>query len=361
MLPTKEECDELCKTKLYYRRTVYVDGHCVTLYNYSCHRKTPTELRGLSFVEQPNGEWERNLLLTRFFNIEKEDVLNCKFKSGSVKYDGSVVSFIKFPTGKIFSKSKGSFNSEQAIMANKIYSDDKNLRKFIDYCYDNDLTPIFELISPENKIVVNYPNTELILIQIRRFTGEYLNKDEIQEITTRWNVKATEYLPDDTTLDEIVKWQKENKTDIEGWVVTLDDGRMIKVKTNLYSVKHSGVNPVEISHKRSKKIVDMIIDDKIDDYISILKDSPYKERVKDINNTLVDYITTYIKAFTDLFEEYKKEGKRYIVDNYRKHFVFQGLILLKNLDLTEEEIYDIAYDRALFDVKKKYKVILENK
>lgn len=106
-----------------------------------------------------------------------EDVKDKKILSVVDKCDGSIISFIKFSNNKVRAKSKMSFISDQAVIAQKVYENNKNLQKFIQETIDLGKTPIFELVGYSNYIVLNYTvESELILLQVRdNKTGNYEN------------------------------------------------------------------------------------------------------------------------------------------------------------------------------------------
>lgn len=88
----------------------------------------------------------------------------------SIKYDGSMGILYRV-NGEVNFATRGSFASEQAIKAKQIW-DNKYWRN--NPLLSNELTYIFEIIYPDNKIVVNYKGMEdLVLIGcIHIETGE---------------------------------------------------------------------------------------------------------------------------------------------------------------------------------------------
>lgn len=185
-LPTREECQEIVKNnETFYCTSRNVDGFDVELYDYRLASYTDYldnnawELRGLCFVNN-NGVWERNILMNKFFNLNEtkdwmlEDVQNKRVTRVQDKLDGSVISFVKLPSGKIVAKSKMSFDSDQAKMAQDIFDNSYELQGMVETIMNDNKTAIFELISPFNQIVLPYNETELRLLQIRdNKTGEY--------------------------------------------------------------------------------------------------------------------------------------------------------------------------------------------
>lgn len=62
--------------------------------------------------------------------------------------------------------------SEQA---EEFINKNSKYQNFANWCIENQLTPIFEWTSPNNKIVIGYEIDELVLLAVRKnVTGEYL-------------------------------------------------------------------------------------------------------------------------------------------------------------------------------------------
>ena len=119
------------------------------------------ELRGLTFIFNKDGSlFKRYLLMEKFFNINENkgtqltDLNKLKIKSVYNKEDGSVISFVKLPNGKVVAKSKASFDSYQANKANFIYNNDNDIKSFVNDMLNSEIVPIFEYVSPFNKIVI---------------------------------------------------------------------------------------------------------------------------------------------------------------------------------------------------------------
>jgi hypothetical protein len=76
-LKTKKECDAIVeRNDAFIKTDRVIEGYNVVIYDYRLAslsdfvKDEAFELRGLTFVENPEtGEWERNLLMNKFFNI----------------------------------------------------------------------------------------------------------------------------------------------------------------------------------------------------------------------------------------------------------------------------------------------------
>ena len=54
--------------------------------------------------------------------------------------------------------------------------DKPKYNSFAKYCLNENKTPLFEYISPHNRICLKYTQTSLVLLAMRdNYTGEYLN------------------------------------------------------------------------------------------------------------------------------------------------------------------------------------------
>ena len=325
------------------------------------------ELRGLTFIFNKDGSlFKRYLLMEKFFNINENegtqltDLNKLKIKYVYNKEDGSVISFVKLPNGKVVAKSKASFDSYQANKANFIYNNDDDIKSFVDDMLNIDIVPIFEYVSPFNKIVINYNNDELILLKLRNNkTGEYFN---IDNITEEWNIKVPEKF--NYTLDELEELSKsvEGK---EGWVIEFENGLKVKKKTEWYFSLHKLYTE---DLNKENYLIEKIIKEEIDDVISILDNSHYhdfiREKVNKITNLISKYIDDKSNKVNELYNVYKShtDVKEFVL-NYIKSDEFSYVMNLVKLDklskITGSEIND-NYDNLDEYFNHLYSLKLDN-
>lgn len=304
--------------------------------------------------------------MEKFFNINENegtqltDLNKLKIKYVYNKEDGSVISFVKLPNGKVVAKSKASFDSYQANKANFIYNNDDDIKSFVDDMLNIDIVPIFEYVSPFNKIVINYNNDELILLKLRNNkTGEYFN---IDNITEEWNIKVPEKF--NYTLDELEELSKsvEGK---EGWVIEFENGLKVKKKTEWYFSLHKLYTE---DLNKENYLIEKIIKEEIDDVISILDNSPYhdfiREKVNKITNLISKYIDDKSNKVNELYNVYKShtDVKEFVL-NYIKSDEFSYVMNLVKLDklskITGSEIND-NYDNLDEYFNHLYSLKLDN-
>ena len=316
-LKTKEECDKIVEnSEGFFRADRVVEGYNVALYDYRLASisdfvdNEAFELRGLCFVEQPDGTWKRNILMQKFFNVNQtvgwmlEDVQNKKITRVQNKEDGSIISFVKFPNGKVRAKSKMSFESDQAQMAQEIYDTNVEIKEFVNSCFEYNYVPIFELVGFQNQIVLNYDMaSELILLQIRTKDGMYFTKQEIKNWIGDFNITVTEDFDvlGNNALTDLLELKETSQDPIEGWVVTFEDGQMAKIKTNKYLELHGLIGPDAF---RENLLVQSILSGSIDDVVSALVPGPKKDSILKMEKSLSDHFNHLVVEFKELRRKY---------------------------------------------------------
>ena len=161
------------------------------------------------------------------------------------KLDGSCI-IMGFHEGKPFFCTRGSFVSDQSIKAEEIY-----YSKYGNLELDHAYTYCFEIIYPENKIVVDYgQTTDLFLFaKIHTATG-------IEAPITNTGFKCVQKLDLSQSIEKLKQIDEANK---EGFVVKFtEDNFRMKIKFPSYISLHKR------SRKQSKKISQSCIDVLID-------------------------------------------------------------------------------------------------
>lgn len=175
----------------------------------------------------------------KFFNYEEHtEFPSCPFEVYE-KMDGSLGILYWF-LDKPFIATRGAFYSEQAIEANKILHE-KYSHTFDKL--DKSKTYLFEIIYPENRIVVDYGKTrDLVLIGIIDLqTGEEMPLEDIGfTLVKRYN--GDDY----ANLSRLRELQS---SEGEGFVIRFESGLRLKMKYSEYVRLHriiTGVSNVTI-------------------------------------------------------------------------------------------------------------------
>jgi RNA ligase len=227
------------------------------------------ECRGISFDN------EGKLICRKyhkFFNVgEKEETQLNKINLYEPhivlqKLDGSLISCQPTAEGFVLVTKAGVTDISQ--QAEAFISDKSNYSTFIRKCIQKGTTPLFEWVSRKNRIVVDYPEDNLILTGMRyNHTGSYLTYAVMKSYATAWNipvVKAVDGLAVQN-IDLFVKQVREWEDD-EGVVLRFDTGHMVKIKADQYVLRHKTKDQVS----QEKNIIQIILNDDVDDLVSLL-------------------------------------------------------------------------------------------
>jgi len=207
------------------------------------------------------------------------------------KMDGSLGITYPTPDGLAIS-TRGSFESEQAVKGTQI------LRKqYVDALplMDPELTYLFEIIYPENRIVVSYDEEELVLLgAIHTQSGQEVDPSDLRDLGFRqpeeWKVETLDDLPRDTR-------------NFEGYVVKFQSGLRVKVKLDEYVRIHRLVcdlTPRRIWENLSEG-------DDIEETIKGAPDELHKELdtlVQDLRDQFEDECYDHTFAYDDLQLEF---------------------------------------------------------
>ena len=250
------------------------------------------ELRGLTFIRGNDGNFKRFIALNKFFNVNEVDDwcydnLVCKQISHvQEKLDGSLISFVRFPDGSLYAKSKMSLCSTQSSMAQDILDSSPKLSVFINTMIDSDMHPIFELTSDSNQVVVQYESTRLTLIQIRKENGTYVSISEMSSLGDLYDIDVCATVKVES-MDKLMAMKSSNTSDIEGWIVVFTDGQIAKIKTDTYVQKHGVVSALQ-----ENVIIRHVVSGTIDDITSMLNMGSQKR-------TRIDEITKVVRNKMD--------------------------------------------------------------
>jgi len=365
-LPTYEQAKEMVASKgdlVFYETMHRIDGCKVSVFNYRLAQYSDFiepvagknykahELRGLTYVFNEDGSlYKRYLLFNKFFNLNQtteslyENVKDKKVASVYNKEDGSLITFIKLSNGKVLAKTKMGFDNDQVDAVNVLYNKNEAIRNFVDECFEKDLVTMWEYVSFKNKIVLDYKGSNLVLLKVRNNkTGEYLDVEDFRG--RGFDVVRKEKFTD---LDSIVTWAETAK-DVEGCVVTFDDGFMVKIKTEWYVDLHHLIDSVN----REDYVAQMVLNETIDDAISKLNIETEKEIItwmKDIERKIKKYMSERISEVETLVSKYDGSMKNFAIE-YRsdKNFGLAALVL-KGLD-----VFDVVKDVVRKETNKQGK------
>jgi len=121
---------------------------------------------------------------------------------------------------------RGSFQSSAAIWAQTVLP--QNMGKHYTY--------LFEIVGPQNWVVIKYERSELILLSVNE-RGDEFTREQICDWATHLGVNVVDEQKFDH-IDEVVANAKELPRDKEGFVVRGSHGHRVKVKGPEYLKLH---------------------------------------------------------------------------------------------------------------------------
>ena len=197
------------------------------------------------------------------------------------KMDGSLGIFFWYNGNPIFA-SRGSFTSDQSKVGWEILKgmDYKNLKRGVTY--------LFEIIYPENRIVVDYGDTEKLVLlgAVETSTGEEIPYSGIGE-----NLERFELVRKWSNKKSISELVKENDLIREGYVLRFSNGYRVKVKFEEYCRLHkiiTNVSNIDIWEKLKDGLpLNEILDKVPDEFYGWVKNTENRLR-EEFQDTLGD-------------------------------------------------------------------------
>jgi hypothetical protein len=247
-----------------YNLTIKRDGKLI-LFKYSqiksdFNEQICREARGL-IVE--DGTWKVvRMAFTKFFNIGESYAAKIDWDTAvaTEKIDGSIISVFyydgkwRIATNSTIDAFKAELNGVGLYKTfGELFESVLPLSTFANYNKHRCWT--FELVSPYNKVVIDYPETKVYLLSVRDMDSlEELGLDAVEMIADANGIAAPERydLNDEADYRQLVEQMPEGH---EGIVVRDANGERVKIKTLLYFEMHKAKNNGVITLER---IVDLI-------------------------------------------------------------------------------------------------------
>ena len=284
-------------------------------------------------------------------------------------YTESYVDTIDWATAKVQEKIDGSIiklwyydNKWNWSTNSTIYANDAYINAFCTF-YDliqkavnytdikfdelnKDYTYIFELVSPENRVVIKYDEYKLYHLGTR-------NNKTGEELITNIGIEKPKTYPltsFEDCIDAVYKLNDEDTVSHEGFVVVDKDFHRIKIKSPEYIVLHHMIDNGNFSKKRC---IDLIRTNA--DISKIIEDFPqYAHIIRYYQFAIEEFyfnVDTFINVCRNLYAEYSFERKA-VANVIKNHpFAVFGFRGLENDKTAKEIIGDNKIEDYIEDYK----------
>jgi RNA ligase len=207
---------------------------------------------------------------------------------------------------------------------------------FITECVEADITPIFEYCGRDQRIVIDYIDTKLVLTGVRfNNTGTYIQNLRgflVQFGTSEDNFSLIDVVRTVFTSREKIAEFAKVVNDLrgeEGVVVKFVDGRFVKIKASDYVLKHRALDGLRFE----KDVLKLVLENKLDDVLPLVAPD-MKKRLETYRESVLDSIAHYDKMVNDTFDLYSFEanGDRKRFAELAKQQPFANLLFAKFSD-----------------------------
>jgi len=214
----------------------------------------------------------------KFFNVnEKEETQLNKINLYEPhvvleKLDGSLISAQSTNDGFVLVTKAGA--TEISSQAEEFIKNKSHYAAFINKCIQKETTPLFEWVSRKNRIVVDYPEDNLILTGIRyNHTGKYVDYEVMKRYASSWNIPVVQAV-NGLAVQDIHLFMKQVREweDNEGVVLRFDTGHIVKIKSDQYVLRHKTKEQIS----QEKNVLQVILNDEVDDVVPLLMENDAK-------------------------------------------------------------------------------------
>lgn len=336
--------EELLSNAPYFLKINHDGKYAILSYNQissDFSKNICNEARGL-IVDTTNNFKPVRMAFKKFFNIDEEyaATIDWSTATASEKIDGSIISVWYDDNYWHVSTNKG-------IDAANVYTMNNvtNFRNIFDIAakncgldfnkLDKNMCYTFELISPENQVVIAYKDTKLYHLLTR-------NMRTLEEVSVDIGVeKPKKYdFTDEMSIRNIVS---EFDKGHEGVVVTDANGNRVKIKTMAYFIMHNLASNMQLLHA-----IELIRNNDQAEFLSYFKE--YEECFNVIKTTIdiilrdakkLDGVMLYLRDFY----EYTYRNSKNCENTVRKRFAKT----IRSLNLNLSEFAFMAYDGQCYD------------
>ena len=136
------------------------------------------------------------------------------------------------------------------------------LSSWFEECLTAGWTPICEWIAPDNRIIIKYPDSKLVLLAIRNtVSGDYMGPDAVSDGSRRAGIEAVDLHPSWDGDARAFMASVAALKDEEGYVIRFADGLWLKCKAVDYVQKSSAKSAITLEKNALAAILSGTMDD----------------------------------------------------------------------------------------------------
>lgn len=309
------------------------DGFVLFKYNQissDFHEEICKEARGLILDSQDNFRVVR-YAFKKFFNVDEPFAAHIDWNSAvaTEKIDGSIMS-VWYARGKWHLSTNGTIDAFKAeingVSPYKTFGDLFEsvlpLSTFIGNRYEH-VCFTFELVSPYNKIVIDYPETKVYLLTARNMSFPTLIEYDdygVDVFARELGVARPQRyaLCNEEAYRQLVADMPEGH---EGVVVCDANAERVKIKTLLYFQMHKAKNNGVITLEH---IVDLILKNDDEEFLSYFVEyRPKFSHIRNVREKILSKIEE-IKVLTKNYSSKKEIALDSSIPNWEKRFYFNA-------------------------------------
>lgn len=200
------------------------------------------------------------------------------------------------------------------------------------YLLTSGYTPIYELCSLENRIIIPYEIGKLVLTAVRNtINGTYLSYEDLVTLGRDFKVPVVGVFESDSIKD-ISEFKKRifNLKGEEGCVIRFSSGEMIKMKAYEYVLIHKNLESLTYE----KDLLKLIFEDKLDDIIPLI-DPITSEKVQKYSKDTLHHVSEKASELQSIVEVFIKENgkdRRKFAELATSHNLREKVILFNIFD-----------------------------
>ena len=323
--------EELLSNAPYNLKISWDDGFVLFKYNQinsDFNEKICREARGLILDSTDNFRVVR-LAFEKFFNIGEPhaDQIDWDTAVATEKIDGSIMS-VWHARGKWRLSTNGKIDAFKAELNGvgpyktfgDLFESVLPLSNFASCKHNFCFT--FELVSPYNKVVIDYPETKLYILSIRNLdTFKEVDDLDMRDFSTYMGVERPQVynLNNEADYRKVVEQMPEGH---EGIVVRDAAGKRVKIKTLLYFQMHKAKNNGVITLERIIDLIRANDDEEFLSYFGEYRDTFDKVRTRlEVINIAVHEVKKIVSIWKKEhpFEEGDRTARKWFAQDYGKH------------------------------------------